>query len=203
MLCLSSKHCLSARVLACILAVGAEVRLCRNEAGATYISHLPLYAAIASTTSHLVCFHQMALTSTSLFRRLAPSRPRIHDPLQRRGWYPPALRWWNLVLTTLICWAFIAILQFYLYRSQTNGGVVFAPSINKLPLRQSFAFLYLPTIIAVIFSIFIVWIDNDAKRFEPYRQMSKPEGALAKDSVLLHYPFDFMPFVPFLAFKRR
>ncbi|CAN9448120.1 unnamed protein product [Alternaria alternata] len=33
--------------------------------------------------------------------------------------------------------------------------------------------------------------------------MCKSEGALGKDSLLLQYPFDFMPFVPFVAAKRR
>ncbi|KAF2133280.1 hypothetical protein P153DRAFT_331890 [Dothidotthia symphoricarpi CBS 119687] len=139
----------------------------------------------------------------ALFGRWAPSQKRKPSPCSRQGWRPPALRWWNLVITILICWFFIAVLQYYLHKSQTDGGVIFASNINDLPLRRSFAYLYMPTIIAVIFSIFIVWIDNDAKRFEPYRQMSKPDGAFGKDSLLLQYPFDFMPFVPFTAAKRR
>jgi hypothetical protein len=97
----------------------------------------------------------------------------------------------------------IIVLQYYLQRSQQDGGIIFALDINKLPLRRSFIYLYLPTVIAVAFSIFIVWIDNDAKRFEPYHQMSRTDGAFGKDSLLLHYPFDFMPFVPFVALKRR
>lgn len=126
-------------------------------------------------------------------------------PASRRasGWYPPALRWWNLVITTLLCWAFIAILQFYLSRSQRDGGIIFATDINSVALSRSFWYLYLPTVVAVLFSIHIVWIDNDAKRFEPYRQMAKRKGASAEDSVLLHYPFDFMPLVPFVSLKRR
>jgi hypothetical protein len=88
-------------------------------------------------------------------------------------------------------------------KSQKDGGVIFAPNINDLPLRRSFVYLYLPTIIAVTFSIYIVWIDIDAKRIEPYRQLRRSEGALGKDSLLLHYPFDFLPFVPFVAFKKR
>ncbi|KAF2623217.1 hypothetical protein BU25DRAFT_414485 [Macroventuria anomochaeta] len=122
---------------------------------------------------------------------------------QRQGWYPPALRWWNLILAILFCWTSIAVLQFYLHKSQTEGGLIFAAKINDIPLRRSFWYLYLPTIVAVIFSIFVVWIDHDAKRYEPYRQMSQSEGALAKDSILLHYPFDFVPFVPFVAAKRK
>ena len=61
----------------------------------------------------------------------------------------------------------------------------------------------MPTLVAVFFSVFIVWIDHDAKRFEPYRQMCHPDGARGNDSLLLHYPFDFIPIVPFVALKKR
>lgn len=122
---------------------------------------------------------------------------------KRQSWYPPALRWYNLCIAIALCWAFIAVLQVYVNRSQTAGGVLFAPSIHDLPLRRTFVYQYMPTVIAVIFSIFVVWIDNDAKRFEPYRQMAKLGGALGKDTILLHYPFDFMPFVPFAAAMRQ
>jgi C4-dicarboxylate transporter len=121
----------------------------------------------------------------------------------RQGWYPPGLRWWSLTAALLCCWTFVAIIQYYLHQSQTQGGILFAAKINDLPLHHSFWHLYLPTIIAVIFSIFIVWIDHDAKRYEPYRHLSRSDGALAKNSILLHYPFDFAPIVPIVAAKRR
>ncbi|KAJ4983537.1 hypothetical protein SVAN01_10953 [Stagonosporopsis vannaccii] len=119
-----------------------------------------------------------------------------------RAWYPPALRWWNLLFTTVSCWVFIGVLQYLLHKSQTEGGVIFAADINSLPLSRSFVYLYLPTVIAVLFSIFIVWIDHDAKRFEPYRLMSRSHGARGDESLLLRYPFDFVPMVPFTAAKR-
>jgi hypothetical protein len=135
--------------------------------------------------------------------RLLPttSSRRILRP--RSGWDPPALRWYILVFTAFVCWALIAVLQYYLIKSQREGGVIFADNINDLPLRRSFVFLYMPTIFATVFSIFIAWIDIDAKRFEPYHQLSQTDGALGKDSLLLHYPFDFMPFVPIVALKNR
>ncbi|KAH7402575.1 hypothetical protein BKA66DRAFT_564486 [Pyrenochaeta sp. MPI-SDFR-AT-0127] len=128
---------------------------------------------------------------------------RKNKPHHRQGWYPPGLRWWNLALAILICWTFIAILQYYLQKSQSSGGVIFATKINDLPLNRSFWYRYLPTIIAVIFSVFITWIDHDAKRYEPYRHMSRSGGALATDSILLHYPFEFPPFASIIAAKRR
>jgi hypothetical protein len=144
------------------------------------------------------------LLSTKLFIVNRILRKRGNDAShQVNHWYPPALRWWNLAISILLCWTFIAVLQYFLSRSQRDGGVIFAANLNDLPLRRSFSYRYLPTIVAVTFSMFILWIDNDARRYEPYRQMLRPAGALAKDSILLHYPFDFMPLVPFKSFRRR
>lgn len=75
--------------------------------------------------------------------------------------------------------------------------------VLDLPLTRTFAYLYLPTVLAVLFSIYIVWIDHDARRLEPYRQMTTDHGSLGKDSILLHYPFDFILTVPVVALKRR
>ena len=137
------------------------------------------------------------------FATWAPRRSEERDHRSRQKWDPPALKYWNLCLAVIICWVAIAVLQYLLAKSEREGGLLFAQSVNNLPLNRSFPYLHLPTIIAVTFSIYWAWIDLDAKRFEPYHQLLKPEGALAKDSILLHYPFDFIPLVPFVALKRR
>jgi len=136
-----------------------------------------------------------------------PGWPRLWArklPARRyTGWLPPALRWWNLIIATLLCWTFIVLLLIFLASSRANGGIIFAPKINDLPLRDTFAYQFLPTIIATVFSVFIVWIDVDAKRFEPYRQLCKSNGARGKDSLLLHYPYDLLPVVPLQALRNR
>jgi hypothetical protein len=152
---------------------------------------------------HVSSFALFSIFEMVVSQQLLPSKGLKHALQQRTGWYPRALRWWNLTIAALLCWAIIATLLYFLAKSQRDGGIIFASNINDLPLERSFPYLYLPTIVAVLFSIFIVWIDVDAKRFEPYYQLSKSGGALGKDSLLLHYPFDFMPIVPFLAFKNR
>ena len=47
------------------------------------------------------------------------------------------------------------------------------------------------------------WVDLDAKRLEPYFQMSKEGGVPARDSLFLHYPFDFVAFAPYRAIRRK
>jgi hypothetical protein len=118
-------------------------------------------------------------------------------------WQPHALRAPVLVFTIAICWSLIAVLEFLLSKSQRNNGLIFAPVINDLPLRDTFLYLYFPTIVAVIFSIYWSWIDLETKRMEPYYQLSKENGALGKDSLLLQYPFSFIPLAPLRAFRDR
>lgn len=108
-----------------------------------------------------------------------------------------------LISTVAICWSLIAVLEYLLWKSQTDKGLIFAPVINDLPLSDTFLYLYFPTIVAVIFSIHWAWIDLETKRMEPYYQLSKDNGALGKDSLLLQYPFSFLPFVPMKAFRDR
>lgn len=118
-------------------------------------------------------------------------------------WHPPALRAPVLVFTIAICWTLIAVLEYLLWESQRDNGLIFAPVINDLPLGATFLYLYFPTIVAVIFSIYWAWIDLETKRMEPYYQLSKPNGALGKDSLLLQYPFSFIPLAPIRAFRDK
>jgi hypothetical protein len=129
--------------------------------------------------------------------------PHANLSPESKQWKPLALRAPVLILSIAMCWSLIAVLQILLWKSQRDGGLIFAPSINDLPLRQTFLYLYFPTIVAVVFSIYWAWIDLETKRMEPYYQLSKENGALGKDSLLLHYPFDFIPLVPFKALRDR
>ncbi|CAC9888211.1 unnamed protein product [Aureobasidium pullulans] len=97
----------------------------------------------------------------------------------------------------------IIILQSLLYKSQTQGGILFAPSIDELPLSVAFGYRYAPTIIAVIYGFLWSWIDHDTKRMEPYFQLCSPGGASAEEILLLQYPIDFIAFVPFRAARRK
>ncbi|ENI07948.1 hypothetical protein COCC4DRAFT_130249 [Bipolaris maydis ATCC 48331] len=130
------------------------------------------------------------------------SRGSSEDQSLKR-WKPAALRAPVLILTILICWSLIAVVQILLTRSQQNQGIIFAPRISDLPLSRTFLYLYFPTIVAVIFSMYWAWIDLETKRMEPYYQLSKENGALGKDSILLKYPFDFLPLVPIKAARDR
>ncbi|KAF1926329.1 uncharacterized protein M421DRAFT_214170 [Didymella exigua CBS 183.55] len=63
---------------------------------------------------------------------------------QRHEWYPPALRPWNLIFTMVLCWTLIAILPYYLHRSQADEDIIFALDINDIPLSQTSLYRYQP-----------------------------------------------------------
>ncbi|EKG18932.1 hypothetical protein MPH_03816 [Macrophomina phaseolina MS6] len=119
------------------------------------------------------------------------------------GWRPTALGPPVLLAAIAVAIALIVTLQIFLERSQREGGLIFAPNVNDLPLGRSFCYLYLGTIISVLYSILWAWIDLDAKRLEPFHQLSKAQGSTGQDSLLLHYPFDFIASVPIKAIMRR
>jgi hypothetical protein len=121
----------------------------------------------------------------------------------RSTWRPNAFSPITLIVATLVAWSLIAVLQILLVISERNGGIILASTVDDIDFAQSFEYLYLPTIIALVFSIFWSWIDLQVKRVEPYHQLSQQDGAWGKDSLLMSYPFDFLPFVPLSAFKSR
>ncbi|GAB7347093.1 hypothetical protein MBLNU459_g3224t2 [Dothideomycetes sp. NU459] len=108
-----------------------------------------------------------------------------------------------LLAVILASLGLIIFLQLALARSNRDSGILFASNVNDLALSSSFWYLYLPTIIALTLSFTWTWIDLDTKRLQPFLQLSKSGGARGDDSVLLHYPFDFVAFVPFKALRRR
>lgn len=108
-----------------------------------------------------------------------------------------------LIPTILFTSGIIILLGLLLWKTRQNGGILFADNIDDLPTGYSFMYLYLPTLLAVMYSTLWSWIDLDVKRLEPFFQLSKSSGAAAADSLLLHYPVDFLAAVPIRAAKRK
>jgi hypothetical protein len=99
---------------------------------------------------------------------------------------------------------FIIILEIASYHTDKHGGgLSFADSVDDISAGDRFIYLYLPTLVFVIYSMIWNWVDLDTKRLEPWLQMSHPGGVAAKNSVSLEYPFDFLPLVPVKAARRR
>lgn len=97
----------------------------------------------------------------------------------------------------------IVVLQIFLDRSNRNTGVLFAPNIQDLSPSKRFSYIYLPTLVSLALGSLWTWIDLDVKRLQPFVQISRKSGASGKDSILLHYPFDFVALLPFSSIKNR
>ncbi|KAI9676013.1 MAG: hypothetical protein M1817_000756 [Caeruleum heppii] len=130
-------------------------------------------------------------------------RPTRTSLGETRGWRPSTLRSPFLAAPILFSIILIVVLQYLSNNSARDGGVVFLDNIDDFPKSLTFCYDYLPTILTV--SLGIIWsqVDLDAKRLEPYFQMSNPIGSLGCDSTLLDYTMDYAMFVPFKAAKHR
>lgn len=128
--------------------------------------------------------------------------PRV-DTAGMRGWKPVSLNTSFLASVCVISLALAALLQYLLFLSTRNNGLIFAADIHNLALGQAFAYLYLPTILTVCYGFFWAWIDLDIRRLEPWYQVAARDGALGKESLLLDYPVQFILAVPFTAIRHR
>lgn len=68
---------------------------------------------------------------------------------------------------------------------------------------QFFCWKYMATIIAVTYGVLWQIVDFEVKRLEPYYQLSRPEGALAAESLNRDYPTCWPILAPFKALRYR
>lgn len=143
-------------------------------------------------------------------RSLWPRRPKRAAPLRenknnasRKDWKPlsmdPAILTLLTILTLLIAGAVEVLAQF----SQAKGGLALSRTQDDIPQYAMISYLYVPNIVAVIYSLIWSWVDLDVKRMQPWFELSKPEGATADNSVFLDYPYDFIATVPIKAARRK
>ena len=129
------------------------------------------------------------------------SQTSVERPFETSSWKPVTLRPPFLLGIVAITLGFIALLEYLSQRSRMYGGIAFAK--DQFSPAVTFAYLYFPTLIAVLYSMLWSWVDLDTKRLEPYFQLSRPEGADRTNSLALNYPFDFVAYAPLKAIRRR
>ncbi|KAE8419560.1 hypothetical protein BDV36DRAFT_134525 [Aspergillus pseudocaelatus] len=126
---------------------------------------------------------------------------RHGSPSQPKGWRPFTLR--PIYLTFLACLMFLMLLIVEGLRRYTMwyGGLVFLEATEEVSSLQSFAYNYIPIIVALILVTLWSLVDFDVLRLEPYFQLARPEGVPA--SVLfINYNFGQTFVTPFLSAKR-
>ncbi|KAF6841696.1 hypothetical protein CPLU01_00368 [Colletotrichum plurivorum] len=123
--------------------------------------------------------------------------------VHKHGWKPMSLGAPVLCCFALASFIIAAIIEILADQSQRNGGLALSASADSFSTFVRFCYLFLPTIVAVIYSLLWSWIDLDVKRIQPWLEMSRPAGATAESSIFLDYPYDFIAFVPIKAARRR
>ncbi|PLB47379.1 hypothetical protein P170DRAFT_240030 [Aspergillus steynii IBT 23096] len=128
------------------------------------------------------------------------SYPPQNGPV-KEGWRPFALR--PLYLTLIAAAMLLMFVTIETLRRYTDqyGGLVLMQATDEVSSVQSFAYNYVPIIVALILVILWSFIDFDVLRLEPYFQLSRPEGAPA--SVLfINYNFGQTVITPLTSAKR-
>lgn len=91
-------------------------------------------------------------------------------------WRPASFSRVALISTIITIASFLAGTIGLQIRNQTAGGIVFASTENDFTDAQNFLYQYLPTILIVIFGIWISVLDLDIKRLDPWCRLSKGSG---------------------------
>ncbi|RPA81868.1 hypothetical protein BJ508DRAFT_414582 [Ascobolus immersus RN42] len=65
------------------------------------------------------------------------------------------------------------------------------------------AITYLPVLVAVLLGIYLGYSYADVTRLEEFYQLSRPEGALVKDTIGLDYMVQWLYFIPFMATLKK
>jgi len=102
----------------------------------------------------------------------------------------------------LITVALITLIEYLNKITIEEKALFFADKAGDFPMGVVFCYRYLPQMIVVALGVGWAAVDLDVKRLEPYFQLSMPEGATASNSIFLHYPFDFIAFVPINAARK-
>ncbi|CEJ62253.1 hypothetical protein PMG11_10756 [Penicillium brasilianum] len=132
---------------------------------------------------------------------IAPFRTPIVAP-QRRGWRPLALRPpYLLSLISLLLFMLLALEVLRQY-SRRHGGLAFFSDTDEVTALQSFAYNYVPIMVALLMVMVWTVTDFDVLRLEPYFQLSLPDGAPAT-VLFINYNFGQTILTPINAARRR
>ena len=116
-------------------------------------------------------------------------------------WRPITLEPLVLVPIALVSIVFIIIIELLSRLDHRDGGVLLFS--EPLTSHVVLAYQLIPTTIAIVLGLVWSWVDLDARRLEPFFQLSKPKGGNLKNTLDLHYPFDFVAWASFKAVKNR
>ncbi|KAF3924455.1 hypothetical protein AA313_de0210174 [Arthrobotrys entomopaga] len=112
------------------------------------------------------------------------------------NWRPWEMDWPYLTFLNVLTLTLVGMTEYLFQLSESIGtkGLLQYENARQIPIAQWIAWKYIPTIVGVIFGVLWQVTDTEVKRNEPYYQMSKPSGAIAKYSLNVDY-FEFLSFL--------
>ncbi|PKX99269.1 DUF3433 domain-containing protein [Aspergillus novofumigatus IBT 16806] len=129
------------------------------------------------------------------------SQSRHASPRPTPGWRPFALRPTYLSILGILMLIMLAVLEALRRYTDRYGGLVFYQDTTDLSNAATFAYNYVPVIVALILVTFWSFIDFDVLRLEPYFQLSRPEGTPAT-TLFINYNFGQSFLTPLTSAKR-
>ena len=166
------------------------------------------HADTSADTSESQCKDQLTYFTHLTNKFLVLAKPEVNPAINlddqscNKPWKPFTLRAPTIIASLLITVALIVLIEYINKISIEEKALFFAKRVEDFPVSVVFCYRYLPQMIVVAWGVAWAAVDLDVKRLEPYFQLSKPEGAKASDSIFLHYPFDFIAFVPINASRK-
>lgn len=147
------------------------------------------------------CRSATSKSSECIFQHQLPRLEQV--PIDGEGWKPLSMGAGSLLSFAAISLVLAGVIEYLAQSSRKNGGLAFSESPDEYSSLTNFSYLFLPTILAVIYSMAWSFIDLDVKRLQPWLELSRPEGTTAENSLFLDYPFEFIVFVPFKAARQK
>jgi hypothetical protein len=98
-------------------------------------------------------------------------------------WLPTALRWQFVLLTFALSIGLAALILGLTIESQKQQGLGLVQDSSIF----FFGWRFTPTLLTVIYTIFVAAIVKDVKRTEPFARLSRPDGASAAASLFLKF----------------
>ena len=124
--------------------------------------------------------------------------------IRTSAWKPWSLRSPFLGSLAILSLGFLICIELLRERSARSNGLAFYKSSDDISTRVFIAYNYIPTVLGTLFGILWSIVDLDAKRLEPYTQISDPHRPAFPFSLLfLDYAFEPAWKVPYLACRRR
>jgi uncharacterized protein DUF3433 len=129
------------------------------------------------------------------------------DDPHKPSWRPISMRWPYITILILIALGLAGLQEFLCQMSMRHAkdgnGLIKFTNPKDIPTLIYFAWKYMPTMILVTYGVMWQIADFEVKRLEPYYQLSRKEGATARESLNLDY-LTFMSYlIPLMAIRYK